>query len=237
MGFAAENTPKSIDIKFHNYELERLDITKRLDWIYRHLKNIAVTSSFGAQSAVLLHLLHQHRHFNKLPVYIIDTGYLFNETYQYIEALSKLFTLKLRIVQPERSAAWQEAIYGKLWEKGLKGIEKYNEINKIQPLKTAFDKDNINTWITGLRRSQSKSRNNIDFVSYQNNRIKVNIIADWSDQQIDDHFEKNNLPRHPLVEKGFISIGDRQLSKSIFEVDKVEELRFFGLKRECGLHE
>jgi hypothetical protein len=84
---------------------------------------VVLTSSFGAQSAVCLHLVTQQA---DIPVVLVDTGYLFPETYQFIDELSERLSLNLHIYRAQHSAAWQEARYGKLWEQGLEGIERYN---------------------------------------------------------------------------------------------------------------
>ena len=194
-----------------------------------------VTSSFGAQSAVMLHLVSRQK--ADIPVVLIDTGYLFPETYQFIDELTERLQLNLKVFQPKQSSAWQEARHGKRWEDGLGGIEAYNQDNKVEPMQRAIEELNVGTWFSGLRRSQSLDRSKTPFVEASGDRFKVHPIADWTDKDIYDYLKKHDLPYHPLWEKGYVSIGDVHTTKSLADVDSVEETRFFGLKRECGLHE
>lgn len=194
-----------------------------------------VTSSFGAQSAVMLHLVTQQA--ADIPVVLIDTGYLFPETYQFIDELTARLNLNLKVYRPAISSAWQEARFGKRWELGLEGLEDYNRDNKVEPMQRAIDELNVGTWFSGLRRGQSLDRAKTPFVEASGDRFKVYPIADWTDKDVYDYLKKHDLPYHPLWEKGYVSIGDVHTTKSLADVDTLEETRFFGLKRECGLHE
>lgn len=194
-----------------------------------------VSSSFGAQSAVMLHLVTQQQ--PDIPVVLIDTGYLFPETYQFVDALTARLALNLKVYGPERSGAWQEAQQGKRWEQGLAGLEAYNQENKVAPMQRAIEELGVGTWLSGLRRDQSIERAKTPFVERSGDRFKVYPIADWTDRDIYDYLKKHDLPYHPLWEKGYVSIGDVHTTKSLSDVDSIEETRFFGLKRECGLHE
>ncbi|MDV7402999.1 phosphoadenosine phosphosulfate reductase family protein, partial [Arthrospira platensis SPKY1] len=93
-----------------------------------------------------------------IPVVFIDTGYLFPETYQFAEQLQERLNLNLKVYQPAMTAARQEALYGKLWEQGREGLEKYGRMNKAEPMNRAVKELGAVAWLTGLRRSQSKSR-------------------------------------------------------------------------------
>jgi phosphoadenosine phosphosulfate reductase len=194
-----------------------------------------VSSSFGAQSAVMLHLVTRLQ--ADIPVVLIDSGYLFPETYQFVDELTEKLRLNLKVFRPERSAAWQEARNGKRWEQGLTGLDAYNQDNKVEPMQRAIDDLDVGTWFSGLRRSQSMERAKTPFVERSGDRFKVYPIADWTDKDIYDYLKKHDLPYHPLWEKGYVSIGDVHTTKSLADVDSVAETRFFGLKRECGLHE
>jgi phosphoadenosine phosphosulfate reductase len=194
-----------------------------------------VSSSFGAQSAVMLHLVTQQQ--PGIPVVLIDSGYLFPETYQFVDKLTARLALNLKVYSPERSGAWQEARHGKRWEQGLDGLEAYNQENKVAPMQRAIEELGVGTWFSGLRRDQTIERANTPFVERSGNRFKVYPIADWTDRDIFDYLKKHDLPYHPLWEKGYVSIGDVHTTKSLSDVDSIEETRFFGLKRECGLHE
>jgi phosphoadenosine phosphosulfate reductase len=194
-----------------------------------------VSSSFGAQSAVMLHLVTRQQ--PDIPVVLIDSGYLFPETYKFVDELTERLALNLKVYGPRKSAAWQEAHHGKRWEKGLAGLDAYNRDNKVEPMQRAIEALNVGTWFSGLRRNQSIERAKTPFVERSGDRFKVYPIADWTDKDIHDYLKKYDLPYHPLWEKGYVSIGDVHTTKSLADVDSVEETRFFGLKRECGLHE
>jgi phosphoadenosine phosphosulfate reductase len=93
------------------------------------------------------------------------------------------------------------------------------------------------TWFAGLRRDQSHSRADTPFLAWSGDRWKVHPIADWSDRDVYRYLQRHDLPYHPLWEKGYVSIGDVHTTRSIHEVETEEQTRFFGLKRECGLHD
>jgi phosphoadenosine phosphosulfate reductase len=162
---------------------------------------------------------------------------LFPETYQFVDELTQKLKLNLKIYRPAASAAWQESRYGKLWDKGLEGIEQYNKMNKKEPMERALNELHAATWFSGLRRAQAKTRENIAPVELKRGRFKVHPLFDWTDRDVGRYLKANGLPYHPLWDKGYLSIGDWHTTRSIAEVDSVDQLRFFGLKRECGLHE
>jgi phosphoadenosine phosphosulfate reductase len=194
-----------------------------------------LTSSFGAQAAVMLHLTNTV--IPRIPVILIDTGYLFPETYRFIDELTGRLNLNLKVFRSDASPAWQESRFGKLWDQGLHGIEKYNRLNKREPLEVAMSDLGAETWFAGLRRDQAPTRALIAPIEHKGGRYKVHPILDWTDRDIGRYLAEHKLPYHPLWEKGYPSIGDWHTTRSLSEVDSVEELRFFGLKRECGLHE
>jgi phosphoadenosine phosphosulfate reductase len=194
-----------------------------------------LSSSFGAQAAVMLHLVNQI--IPKIPVVLIDTGYLFPETYRFVDELTKRLDLNLKVVRSDASPAWQESRFGKLWDQGLEGIEQYNRINKQEPMERALQDLGAHTWFAGLRRVQADTRAKLEPIEFKRGRYKVHPLFDWTDRDIGQYLSKHQLPYHPLWEKGYLSIGDWHTTRSLAEVDSMEELRFFGLKRECGLHE
>jgi phosphoadenosine phosphosulfate reductase len=194
-----------------------------------------LASSFGAQSAVMLHLLNEEA--PGIPVILIDTGYLFPETYRFIDELTAKLHLNLKIFRAEASAAWQESRYGRLWDRGLEGIERYNAINKTQPMERALKELDAGTWFSGIRRVQSKTRAQASPIEFKRGRFKVHPIFDWTDRDVGAYLKKHDLPYHPLWNEGYVSIGDWHTTRSLAQVSDAEQVRFFGLKRECGLHE
>jgi len=208
---------------------------ERVEWALATLPGEHVlSSSFGAQSAAVLHLATRTR--NDIPVVLIDTGYLFPETYRFVDELSAKLGLNLHVYRPEIGVAWMEARFGKLWEQGLAGIERYNRLRKVEPMQRALRDLGARTWIAGLRRSQAQTRSAIDFLELRDGRWKFHPIADWTDRDVWKYLQSHNLPFHPLWEQGYISIGDVHTTRAWQPGMREEDTRFFGLKRECGLH-
>ena len=218
-----------------NVRLESAGAAERVRWALEHLPGAhALSSSFGAQAAVSLHLVT--RLAPSVPVILIDTGYLFPETYRFVDELAVRLELNLKVYQPSVSPAWLEARHGRLWEHGLDGIERYNELRKSEPMQRALGELGIGTWFAGLRRDQSRSRRHIRPVEFRDGRWKVHPILDWNDRQVFDYLRRHDLPYHPLWHEGYVSIGDWHTTRSLAEAGDAEATRFFGLKRECGLH-
>ncbi len=224
------------DLAEMNRELAAAPAEQRVAWVLGHFPGrVVLTSSFGAQSAVCLHMVTRQQ--PDIPVVLVDTGYLFPETYQFIDELSERLSLNLQIYRAELSAAWQEARYGKLWEQGLEGIERYNGLNKVEPMQRALRELEAAAWISGLRRQQAKSRQHLDVLLWRNGRCKVHPLIDWTDRDVYRYLSQHNLPYHPLWHQGYVSIGDTHTTRRLLDGMSEEETRFFGLKRECGLHE
>ena len=219
-----------------NRHLTALTAEQRVGWLLTQFPGqVVLSSSFGAQSAVCLHMAT--RQWSSIPVVLIDTGYLFKETYQFIDQLTERLKLNLQVFRAEQSPAWQEARYGKLWEQGLEGIERYNRINKVEPMQRALETLDVRGWMAGLRRQQSQSRENLEVAMWRNERLKLHPIIDWTDRDVYRYLTEHHLPYHPLWHQGYVSIGDTHTTRSLAEGMREEDTRFFGLKRECGLHE
>ena len=229
-------TEQTLRLAEINMQLEQLTAEQRVAWALDNLEGQhVVSSSFGIQAAVMLHLVSNVK--ADIPVILTDTGYLFPQTYRFIDELTAKLGLNLKIYRSEQSPAWQEARYGKLWEQGIEGIEKYNKLNKVEPMRRALIELNVGTWFSGLRREQSKSRQNLPVLSIQNGVFKFLPVIDWTNKDVHYYLEQNGLSYHPLWEEGYLSVGDTHTTKKWEPGMSEEETRFFGLKRECGLHE
>jgi phosphoadenosine phosphosulfate reductase len=225
-----------LDLKRENESLEKMSAEKRVAWALGHFRsNIMLSSSFGAQAAVSLHLVTRQN--PNIPVVLIDTGYLFKETYQFVDELTERLSLNLEVFRSELGPAWQEARFGKLWEQGIEGIEKYNRLNKVEPMRRALEELNTHAWIAGLRRQQSSGRQKLPVLAVSEKRLKVHPIIDWTDRDVYEYLKKHELPYHPLWDQGYVSIGDTHTTRKLEDGMSLEDTRFFGLKRECGLHE
>ncbi|AEI37979.1 MAG: phosphoadenylyl-sulfate reductase [Zymomonas mobilis subsp. pomaceae] len=219
-----------------NEQLETLNAQERIRWALENLAdNFVLSSSFGIQAAVMLHIVTRQK--PDIPVILTDTGYLFPETYRFIDNLTETLDLNLKIFRAEISPAWQEARYGKLWEQGIEGIERYNAINKVEPMNHALTQLQAGTWFAGLRRDQSKSRSHLPVLALQRGVFKFLPIIDWDNKKIHYYLKEHGLPYHPLWDEGYLSVGDTHTTRKWEEGMSEEETRFFGLKRECGLHE
>lgn len=219
-----------------NVLLESKSASERVKWAVENLENeLVLSSSFGIQAAVCLHLITTVK--ADVPVILTDTGYLFPETYQFIDKLTERLNLNLKIYSAKQGTAWQEARYGKLWEKGVEGLTQYNLINKVEPMQRALKELNAKTWFSGLRREQSSTRGKLPVLSIQNGCFKFLPIIDWSNKDVFYYLKEHGLEYHPLWDEGYVSVGDMQTSRPLEAGMSEEDTRFFGLKRECGLHE
>lgn len=233
LAFNRKNEP--VDAARADRLLGTMDAESRVAWTLEHFPGeTLLSSSFGAQSAVMLHMATRQQ--PDLPVVLIDTGYLFPETYRFVDELTESLGLNLKVYRSQLSPAWQEARYGRLWEQGVAGLERYNELNKVEPMRRALTELGARAWLSGIRRDQADSRTERRFVEIQNERFKVHPILDWSDRDIFHYLTEHKLPYHPLWHEGYVSIGDVHTTRRLTDGMEAEDTRFFGVKRECGLH-
>ena len=216
--------------------LEDKSAPERILWAVEQFGDrLILSSSFGAQAAVCLHMATTIK--PDIPVVLIDTGYLFPETYRFIDELSERLNLNLRTYRAHLSPAWQEAKYGRLWEQGSDGITQYNQMNKVEPMKRALADLQAKGWLAGIRRSQARTRHAVPSLVRDGDCIKVHPIIDWTDRDVFQYLSRHDLPYHPLWHEGYLSIGDVHTTRKVEAGMTEEDARFFGMKRECGLHE
>lgn len=192
---------------------------------------IALVSSFGADSAVLLHLVS--RIAPEIPVRFLDTGKHFGETLRYRDQLRD--TLGLSSVT---SFAPDARLLESRDKDGMLFFNNANlccQIRKVEPLERALS--GFSAWISGRKRHQAETREQLPLVELDGERVKLNPLANWSRDQIDDWFETHNLPRHPLEEDGFLSIGCMPCTERVAPGDDRRSGRWRGQeKTECGIH-
>ena len=223
-----------LDLAAVNAELEDLTAQDRIAWaVNRFKEGLVMSSSFGLQSAVLLHLANKA--LPGIPVVFIDTGYLFKETYNYAERLENLLGLNLKIYTSPITPARHEALRGQLWKQGHKSLEEYGLVRKVEPMDRAIKELGAKLWLTGLRRQQSSTRNELTVFERQKNMLKLHPIVDWKDQDVDMHLIANDLPRHPLEKKGYVTVGDTH-STYIPNPGESRESARPKDSYECGLH-
>lgn len=197
--------------------------------------NVAVVSSFGAESAVLLHLVSKVD--PATPVIFLETGKHFPETIAYRdELMARLGLTDLRIVAPEPEIIAARDENGLRWSWDPDGC---CEIRKVQPLAKALAQ--FDASITGRKAFQAATRANLPRfeldTSDAQGRLKFNPLIDWSASDIEDWFEANNLPRHPLVAQGYPSIGCSPCTSKVAPGEDPRSGRWKGWeKTECGIH-
>jgi phosphoadenosine phosphosulfate reductase len=232
----AERVSPAVDLAAVNGRLSRASAEERIAWAVAEFPGaLVLSSSFGAQAAVMLSLATKV--WPEVPVVFIDTGYLFPETYRFADELTGRLRLNLKVYRAVESPAWLEARHGRLWENGVEGLAAYNRIAKVEPMQRALRELGAQAWLTGLRRSQSATREHLEVAGRQDGRTKVLPIVDWTDRDVHRYLEAEKLPYHPLWDQGYVSIGDTHTSRPLTADLTPEQTRFFGLKRECGLHE
>ena len=218
-----------------NQSLEKQTAITRTEWAMENLPGkFVLSSSFGIQSAVMLHLLTQVD--SNIPVLITDTGHLFPETYRFIEQMTDRLNLNLHVYQAKESAAWQQAKYGEEWAQSDDTLKAYNRRNKVEPLERGLSELSASTWFSGVRRQQSEHRQGLSVVSTLRGRYKVHPIIDWTNKEVHEYLTKHNLPYHPLWDEGYVSVGDVHSTKPLTLGMTEEETRFGAGQRECGLH-
>ncbi len=206
-----------------------------IEWASQRFGDKLIAStSFGATSAVMLHLVHEIA--PRTPIICIDTGYLFPETYQFAEDLIKRLELDVRFYAARMSPARQEALHGKLWEQGEEGVNRYLQINKVEPMQRAMRDVGAEGWMAGLRSEQTEHRAGLRRIDRQDGRVKIHPILRWTDDEMTAYMERYDLPYHPMVQQGYRSIGDHHSTIPTTADMDPRDGRILGKTRECGLH-
>jgi len=226
------------NLEKHNQTLRNMSPQEMLSWGYENFDNqFAITTSFGIQSSVILHMVSKSSLQKKIKIFWIDTGYLPPETYHYAEKLINNFSLEIEVLQSQLSPARMEALYGKLWETNkARDLDKYHELRKIKPLEKGLEENNIQCWASGVRSSQTDIRNKMNFIDIIRQRFSLRPLLDWSNKDIFYYMQENKLPSHPLFMKGYSTVGDWHSSAPDSTDIKGRSTRFGGVKQECGIH-
>ena len=192
---------------------------------------IALVSSFGAESAVLLHLLSEVD--RSIPVVFLDTLRLFPETLEYRTTLAtQLGLTDVRTVTPDPKRLLADDPHRALW---MTNPDLCCHIRKTEPLARALE--GFDAWFTGRKRFQSATRAAIPLFEADAGRIKVNPLATWTAADLKTHAERHRLPPHPLVEKGYLSIGCVPCTSKVAPGEDPRAGRWRGQeKTECGIH-
>ncbi len=194
--------------------------------------NIALVSSFGAESVVLLHMISVMD--RTTPVLFIDTQMLFEETLQYqLDVSEKLGLTDVRSIRPDPEKIRELDRFGALH---LSDPDACCDLRKTQTLASALAP--FDAWITGRKRFQGGQRAALEFFENEGDiRIKVNPLAHWAKDDVRDYMINNRLPRHPLVSQGYPSIGCKPCTSKVAEGEDERAGRWRGKdKVECGIH-
>lgn len=195
------------------------------------LEKIALVSSFGTEAAILLHIISKIK--PDLDIIFINTGKLFTLTLKYRDQLVEQFGLTNVIeIRPDDGEILKLDPSGELWSINS---DKCCEIRKVRPNEIALsDYDAI---ITGRKRYHGGSRINLKKFEYQDGKFKINPLAFWERIQINSYFDKYEIPRHPLLARGFLSVGCHHCSEPNFDANNPRAGRWKGKdKTECGIH-
>jgi phosphoadenosine phosphosulfate reductase len=192
-------------------------------------KKMFTTSSFQSHSLVLLHMLS--RIDRSIPVYFINTGYHFPETVQFRDYITELFGLTIVDLKSDVPKFMQRDGEGKLLFTSDPDHCCY--LNKTQPILRSND-----VWINGVRADQSAVRAAMKIEQpAQHGSIRFHPMLDWNSKMIWQYQKEYSLPKHPLEEKGYVSIGCEPCTRKLDPEMQEREARWFGLNKiECGLH-
>jgi phosphoadenosine phosphosulfate reductase len=192
---------------------------------------IALVSSFGAESAVLLHMVSEVD--RALPVVFLDTLKLFDETLAYRDALiARLGLTGVRSVTPDPARLAVKDPHKALW---MTNPDLCCQIRKTEPLQRALA--GMDAWFTGRKRFQSSARAALDVFEPDGRRVKVNPLARWSAGDLKAYAARHALPEHPLVSRGYPSIGCVPCTTRVLPGEDARAGRWRGIdKVECGIH-
>ncbi|HUH06886.1 MAG TPA: phosphoadenylyl-sulfate reductase [Egibacteraceae bacterium] len=225
-----------IDLADTGSRLEGAPAEDILQWAISSVPRFAVSSSFGADSAVLLHLLAQID--PSVPVLFIDTGFHFPETIAYRHQIAELLGLiDVRDLRPDLSVAAQGRLHGG----GLyvRDPDLCCAIRKVAPLDAALA--DFDGWASGLRREQTIDRADTPVIQLvrrgERELVKAAPLARWTGEDLTDYLRRHDLPRHPLADAGYPSIGCAPCTRPVATGDDPRAGRWAGQsKTECGIH-
>lgn len=202
---------------------------------------IALTSSFGADAAVLIALVAEVD--PNTPILFLETRKHFPETLAYVEELkTQLGLTDLRILTPDPQIERNIDAKGELWQHQP---NRCCWLRKVEPLEREINRAGFEAMITGRKQYQTKERHEMDTIELdEEGRFKINPLATWTKEDIAAEFKKRNLPQHPLVAKGYLSIGCAPCTRPVKQGEDERAGRWSHTaefpggeqKTECGLH-
>ena len=222
-----------VELSSISKSLNKLESKKILEKCiyYFFEKKIAYVCSFGAESAVLLHMISNIE--RNLPVVFINTLKLFNETIDYKDRLVREFSLKnITELTPSKEDIELYDSEGKLWSNNP---DKCCNFRKVKILDNYLN--NFQAWFSGRKGYQSDERSKNNIVELQDKKFIISPLISWKKKDVDDYYIKYNLPRHPLSDQGFLSIGCKNCTSKTVNLSDIRSGRWNGLqKTECGIY-
>lgn len=217
-----------------NNRFRGIDTEEMLEALFAEqaLGRMAVVSSFGAESAVLLHLIAKHD--PTVPVLFVDTLKLFPETLAYRDALiERLGLTDVRSLQPDPIMLAAKDETGLRWSYDPDGC---CAIRKVDPLDRALIDFDVS--VSGRKGFQSATRAGLPRFEIDGDRLKINPLASWTKADLDSYFDAHDLPRHPLEAQGYLSIGCQPCTSKVQPGEDPRAGRWRGWdKVECGIHD
>jgi len=236
----AVSSSQHLDLEQLNALMESRDPSSVIQWAGAHFgRDLVMTSSFGEQAAVLIHLAGQVM--PDIRVIFIDTGYLFPETHQFMEQLRRRLNLNIWTYRTRNDP------FGYLRHAREKDPAGRNDIsaccaaNKNEPTERAFSEMQPKAWLRGIRREQAQIRKNAAHIEWspRYNCYAVSPLLNWTRRDVGVYLKRHDLPWHPLVEKGYLSIGCNPLActRPVRPGEDPRSGRWAGTGRlECGIN-
>lgn len=200
---------------------------------------IKFASSLGLEDQVITHMISSTK--ADIGIFTLDTGRMFQETYNLVDRTREKYGISIEIVFPDRTAIEKMVTeYGaNLFYESTDNRKLCCKMRKTEPSKRIFSE--LNGWITGLRREQSVSRLQLETVEWdeENSLIKINPLSSWDLDHVWAYILKNNIPYNPLHDKGFPSIGCLPCTRAVKSGENIRSGRWWWEdpdKKECGLH-
>jgi phosphoadenosine phosphosulfate reductase len=217
-----------------NARFDRVETDQMLDRLFGKppYNQIALVSSFGAESAVLLHMVSQID--KSVPLIYINTQKIFGETLAYRDELAeRLGFTDMRVYRPDPYLLAQKDATSLRWSYDPDGC---CDLRKVEPLRRALAP--FDAWISGRKGFQGKTRSALPRFEEDEGRLKINPLADWDKARLDAYFEEHKLPRHPLEAQGYPSIGCAPCTSQVRAGEDPRAGRWRGWdKTECGIHD
>ena len=224
----SDETVANLNARFKNRSTEDL-----LNFVLNqnNLGNMAAVTSFGAESVVLLHLIATAA--PATPILFLDTEKQFSETLEYQRVLVKELGLtNIKTLRPESAMIEREDPQGTLWQNDHAAC---CDLRKVIPLRRALE--GYDSWISGRKAHQNDIRAPLNLFERSGDHIKINPLAHWSREQLMGYMQIHDLPEHPLVSKGYASIGCAPCTTPVYEGEDFRAGRWRGMdKTECGIH-